>query len=253
MHVEEIIADAEGREVGLRIDRRRVVRVLGGLATLGVAVHLAALTLRPWSDSGVENASWLLLTEENTPATWLSSMLLAAAAALALWCALAARTDRRWWVALAGLLAFFSVDETASVHERLARVLLPDLDGVLNYSWIVLGAAAVLFVSVTSIGFLWRLPRATRRQIIVAGVVFVAGGLLVEGVAGWYVGDHGEGAVYYLISTVEEALELAGAVLFSAAFVAHAHRTGVSLRIHTATEGPAAAALEDRESTSTRG
>jgi hypothetical protein len=67
------------------------------------------------------------------------------------------------------------------------------------------------------------LPSRTRAGLIVAAVVFVSGGLVVEAVSGWYASLFGrEHFVYAIFTTVEEGGEMFGVTLFLAVLLEHA-------------------------------
>jgi hypothetical protein len=98
--------------------------------------------------------------------------LLLAAAFLA---ALARRVgdrDARHWAALAAVLSLLSVDEAASLHERLggpaAEVLGDALGGALHFAWVVPGVVLALVVGLAFLRFVLRLPPSTRRLVVAA-------------------------------------------------------------------------------------
>ena len=79
------------------------------------------------------------------------------------------------------------------------------------------------------LGFLRRLPRATRDSFLIAGAVFVGGAMGVEALGRRSILDadlaaHG---VQRLMVTLEELLENLGVVLFVAAVLRHLAATGV--------------------------
>jgi hypothetical protein len=62
--------------------------------------------------------------------------------------------------------------------------------------------------------FLFRLPKKTMVNFIVAGVVYVGGALGVELIGGRYREMQGINFTYKMIATVEESLEMLGVVMF---------------------------------------
>ena len=89
------------------------------------------------------------------------------------------RTGTPWkaWIGLALIMSFLSVDETASIHEKLIEPTQAFL-GVreeLYYVWIMpyLSAAAILFLSYFR--FFMKLPVRTRTLFILSGGIFILG------------------------------------------------------------------------------
>ena len=239
---EDATTDRSGPVPVVAISARFVV----GVALIGVAmVNIAnglAVAFRPWEDSdrvGVETAEWLLLVSENNPSTWLASILLALGACISLMVArVGPRSQRIGWYGVAGFLALLSLDEAASIHERLGVLFGSDGGGGLTYAWVLPGAALLAVVMVPFTGFLRRLDATLRRQLVSATAVFLSGGLVVEAIAGWWDGREGsDNIAYHLISAVEENLELLGAVLWIAALLGYLVREIVSVELRFRSRG----------------
>jgi len=200
------------------------------------ALGLAAVAIRPWDRPdafGAATADWLLLTHETNPSTWLTAALLLAVGGLAL-VALATAShaaERRFWLLTALVTCALSLDEVAAGHERMADVLR--VDGTVGtYAWVLPGLVLASIVSAAFARGVVVLPPRTRRDLAVAGVVYLAGALGVEAIAGWWDSGHGnENMPYHLISFVEENLEFAGVVLAGTAILGHAAARRRSLTI----------------------
>ncbi len=158
--------------------------------------------------------------EANVP-TWYASVTLLACAVLLAFIAASKRQSRdswwRYWAGLSAVFAYLSVDEGASIHELTiepVRALL-GTSGVLHWAWVVPGMIAVIGLGLLYLRFVLALPRSTRNLFIVAGSLFVGGALVVEMLgAGWFVQAGRRNIGYVLFWTVEEALEMAGIVVF---------------------------------------
>ncbi|MCP3919754.1 MAG: hypothetical protein GY711_29825 [bacterium] len=134
---------------------------------------------------------------------------------------LAARKDERtasaYWFGLAAIFVFMSMDEMLMLHEHLSEPLRSafDLPGYLYYAWVipyVIGIAVFLAVYVR---FLTSLPRRTAVLFVIAGATFVAGAVGFEMIGGHLYQDKGSDNIAYVaVQTVEEALEMAGIVIF---------------------------------------
>ena len=128
---------------------------------------------------------------------------------------------RSHWYGLSSLFLLLSIDETATIHERAGDALdqlappVSDLGGFLFYSWVIIGAAAVLLVSLVFLRFTLRLPKRTRTLFVVAAGVFVTGGLGAEMINAWLHDVYGTNTFAYAAMTVvEEVLEMTGVLIF---------------------------------------
>lgn len=164
----------------------------------------------------------LNVDDEASFATWYNAVLLAIAAALLAIRSVRARStdELGWdWTVLAVLFAALSADEIVGLHERTG-ILLQRAFGVSNYTWVFLGVLFGLVLLPWLFRFLARLPKRTRYMFQAAGVIYVGGALVVEGLSGVYVWVAGvEDIGYALIVSIEELFEMLGVVLFIAALL----------------------------------
>ncbi|MAS36671.1 MAG: hypothetical protein CL610_21885 [Anaerolineaceae bacterium] len=168
--------------------------------------------------------------EESIP-TWYATLLLfGAALLLAIITAAkvkAKATDTRPWLGLVVIFLYLSIDEGAAVHEVIADILQTQFTptGYLFFAWQIVAAPLVLLFGVVYWRFLFRLPPRTRNLFTLAGIIYVGGALVVEGISAnrWYL-DGGETFEYLAIATVEELSEMLGVVLFIYALLAYIAR-----------------------------
>jgi len=136
-----------------------------------------------------------------------------------------------------------SVDEASSIHELAIRPLRSALGvqaGVLYFTWVVPAGAAVLLVGIAYLRFVLHLPAATRRLFVIAGGVYVGGALGLELIGGYLASHHGgEGLAYLAEVTIEETMEMSGAVLFIHGLMGHIRRELGEVRITFGAAGPA--------------
>lgn len=166
--------------------------------------------------------------EANVP-TWFSVALLLVIALLALGVSTLLR-DRpgrsHWyWVGLAVVFAYLSVDELAGIHEELIPrlSLVVEARGALTYPWTIVAAPLVALFVLAYAPFLWRLPRRTAGLLLLAGALYVGGALGLEAVGGLIVDEDGRITLgYVLVTSAEELLEMAGAALCLYAVADHA-------------------------------
>jgi len=194
---------------------RRLLVVIALLAVLSLLGQYSALVLGHGRLLGF--VPEFGLDYENNIPTYFAALLLLGAAFLAWVVNRVARTRRdqfaRHWAVLAGILAYISVDEIASLHERL---ILPirhalDTDGIFYFAWVIPGIVLVILFVIAYARFFWALSARWKRLFAAAGAIYVAGGLGMEFVGGAYASQYGgETLVYAMISTVEEVLEMVG-------------------------------------------
>ena len=205
----------------LEASPRRVFRLMLATALLLAAVNLTLQAVHfftPFKMTGLVRL-FNLAREGNVP-TWYQSSTLLLCAALAAVVAVRAWRDRApfrvHWALTALFCLYLSADEAASIHEMSVRPLRAAFDttGLLYYPWIVIGGAVALAVAVASRRFLAALPARTRRTVVLAAVIFVAGALGVEALGGRYAELHGRANFGYgAIATLEETLEMIGVLI----------------------------------------
>jgi hypothetical protein len=116
-----------------------------------------------------------------------------------------------------------------SLHEATSSMIRGALgvsdEGALSQAWILLAAPLVLLFALVYLRFLLHLPARIRLLTVAAGCTYVAGALGME-VPGAYVrAVHGSDTfVYAVMTTIEESLEMLGAVLFLYAMAVYAER-----------------------------
>ena len=223
----------------LTIDPTRVLRVLLGT----IAVLLVLSLIGQYARFGLGHGRLLGFVPEfdvdgeNNIPTYVATVLLLGASGLLALIAAHVRAaggafQRHWW-GLAVLFAYLSVDEMASLHERLADLpFLPETTGLLHYQWVILGIPLVALFAFTYLRFFWHLPRRWKGLFVGAAVLYVGGAIGVEMLAGRYASLYGELHMgHALLVTAEEACELLGVALFVYALLDYLGAHGGALRV----------------------
>jgi hypothetical protein len=195
--------------------------------TVGITLAVAAFSIVLMShlaysfvfDRGV---GFLNVEAENSSFSWASSVATFAAGFAALLTALGGHRPRRY-LALGGILAWFSFDDSVQVHERLGEWATTNVfaarDDYAHALWLVvffplLGAAFLL---------LWQVSRelpSRGRFVLRLGLVGLVVGIAAEAAtAALYtvVGKGAESVLGALEIAVEEGSELAGWILIATA------------------------------------
>lgn len=198
-----------------------VVAVLAALSSASEALLsssiFSGLLQQGGSDDG-QTAIFALNAEGNLPSWYSSSSLLICAGLLAL-ISLASRGKvyRLQWAGLSLVFLYLSADESVSIHEKassLIGMLLP-FEGFSNFAWVIVYAPLTVIFGLFYVNFARSLPVETKRLFVVAGILYVVGALGMEAVDGLYASFYGESnIIYYLLTQIEEILEMLGVVVF---------------------------------------
>jgi hypothetical protein len=194
---------------------------LAGVAAILLAAHVMIMVI----NYRLVEVPWLIqqlfdLDEEQSFGTWFSVVILLFSGFLLL---IHAREQRaagnRWhsrWTLLGYGFLLLSLDELVGLHETLNTAMAKDL------SWVVPGAGAAALVGSAFIPFLRGLPGRTALLFLGAGALYLAGALGVESATEpmEYLGLL-DTLAYNLTTALEEALEMAGVILFLHALLAH--------------------------------
>lgn len=171
-------------------------------------VDLVAIAANPWTfPLGRQHAT---IAFEGGPWTWLSVALLVTTA-LVVHAATRLRADHSWWSAVAAVFGYLAVDEGLMVHERFDDVA--GTAGIAHFGWAIPGAVLLLVVAALFARWFFALESPLRQRLLVAGGLYVTGALVVEVLAGLWQTAHGEDRIFFLITTIEETLEVVGPML----------------------------------------
>lgn len=157
--------------------------------------------------------------EINLP-TWFSAGLWITAGILAGYFARRASRHRGSWALFCAVCLVFSIDETLELHERL-DVLGSELGRYLplqlGFTWVIPGILIAGLIGLSLLRMVLGLPRRSRAGLLAAGIIFVAGGVGVETLSGLFVQGDTLPWQFFLLTLVEESLEMTGIALGVAA------------------------------------
>jgi hypothetical protein len=182
--------------------------------------------------------------ERNVPACFAALNMLACAVLLAMLAVVRRRERDRTaigWAVLSALFLLFTYDELFDMHgaielplhEFLQARAVPRLVSFVPY-------AVIAAVALVLLHLLAALPAPTRRRIVVAGAVFIAGALLIDGRSA----DTADslGIPLHLAElgtqTIEELVEMIGIVLFTRALLRHTAEGGIEIAVPRAAPQP---------------
>lgn len=215
--------------------RPRKVAVI--LAAIALYLALQSIIVEYVIETVDQEANWQVLlaidifsvNRELTIPTWFSATLLLIATVLFALIAAAKRTSQDrytlYWIGLAAIFLYLTIDEGAAIHEIVADITQASLNptGFLTFGWQIIAAPLVLIFGLLYLRFLFHLPPRIRNLFILAGILYVGGALVVEAVSAnqWYLGG-GVTLQYLAIGTVEEFCEMLGVVVLIYALLSYA-------------------------------
>ncbi|RWX50783.1 hypothetical protein VU01_12643 [Candidatus Electrothrix marina] len=128
----------------------------------------------------------------------------------------------RYWLGLAGVFLFLSLDETFVLHERLGNYTeeyikstgILEASGLLYFPWIISYSILMIILGLLYFRFIFRLPRKTTVLLILSAIIFLTGAAGFDMLGGREAELHGYYTITYtVLYTIEEFLEMSGVVL----------------------------------------
>ena len=207
------------------IKKTRIIRNLFIFVGLLLIGNLISIYLRLQTSGVDEKVPRLIIKlfdfnlEANLPTYFSSLILLINGILLAL---IGARyrilAEKYWhWIGLAAIFFFLALDEMIQIHEQLRAPMeaLLDTSGLFYFAWFIPYIIITIIIGIAYFKFLMRLPKRILKFFIIAGVLFISGAVGMEAIGGMYSEQYGEETLaYYLMYTVEETLEMSGALVF---------------------------------------
>jgi len=231
-----------------RFSSGRMARVLFWIMGIIVTIHIVTLVLM-WG-FGHDNVHGLVHQfdvdgEDNIPAYFSFALLFAGAVLLAVIARrqpAEMRPRRIYWAGLSLIFTYLSLDEGFEIHERVGNLTARWLGAhqLQLYSWLIPYAIAMVVFLALYARFLFQLPPADQKRIVLAGFVYVMGAVVFEALGAWFVDVyHTEHAwLYDIESAIEETLEMTGSILFIYALMkyieAHISSRTPAKRVQTA-------------------
>ena len=219
------------------IDPRRVARFLAAIVTFLITVYVVG---RIWLHYGGPDYyrfnEFFNVDHENTlPTVYSYFALFLCSLLLSLLAAAKRQTGDSYavhWMILAGVFWFLALDEALALHERLIKVGIP---------WASVYAGGGVLFLLTYRNFIRDLPTTTRNLFILAGLLFVGGGVGIESLAGWRYEVNRGGKSYQALVALEEASEMGGIVVFIYALLAYiaAEMPGFQIVVQSSAPHPA--------------
>jgi hypothetical protein len=129
---------------------------------------------------------------------------------------------RYYWLGLAVVFLFLSLDETFILHERLGdytgeyikSTKIFEASGLLYFPWIIPYSILMTLLGLLYFRFILLLPRKTTILLILSAIIFLTGAAGFDMLGGREAELHGYYSITYtVLYTIEEFLEMTGVVL----------------------------------------
>lgn len=196
-----------------------------GITAVGLVVANTTTTIYlTWHERVYRSFVLLDIDREYNIPTFFSSFLLLF---VALILALITRLEENripssvlYWSILSWGFSFMAIDEVVSLHERLLspmRELLGNRRlGIFYFAWVIPAIVLIVVLALFFWQFWLHLPRRIRSTSLIASMLYLGGCIGFEMIGGYYAELHGtQNLVYSSIASVEEGLEMMGAIVFS--------------------------------------
>lgn len=129
-----------------------------------------------------------------------------------------AQGQKLWnWLGLSFIFVFLALDEMMQIHEQLNAPMtaLFNTSGLLYFSWFIPYSIITILIGIAYFKFMMRLPKSILKLFIFAAVLFIFGAVGMEAIGGMHAEKYGlKTLTYALMYSVEELLEMSGAVVF---------------------------------------
>ena len=121
------------------------------------------------------------------------------------------------WLGLSAIFIFLALDEMIQIHEQLRYPMeaLLNTSGVFYFAWFIPYIIVTAIIGIAYFKFMMRLPKHILKLFILAGVLFISGAVGMEMLGGMHSEKYGEqNLTYYIMYSIEETLEMSGAIVF---------------------------------------
>jgi hypothetical protein len=153
--------------------------------------------------------------EINVP-TWFSAGLWSVIGLITGYCARTAARFRISWGFFSFIAFFLSLDETLELHERLDVIgaeMATYLPFDLGFTWVLPGVLIAAVLCAFLVRLMLSLPGTVKLGLLASGVVFVSGAVGVETLSGLVLAEQGFAPSFFVLTLIEETLEMAGLAL----------------------------------------
>lgn len=214
------------KDVGIKLNPFYYAKVLAIVSVTFIFLHVITRIgyYADWGTLITKLTFWFNLDSEGNLPTFFSMFILLNASALLF---IISYLEFKWnksnytknWLILAFGFLYMAMDEILKLHEHLdgpiKQLFHLSSSKFFIFSWIIAGFAVVVILAIIFWKFLFSLPIRFRKLFIISALLFTGGALILEFISGAYLGfSETRELVYFLLTAVEEGLEMSGVILF---------------------------------------
>lgn len=208
----------------IKISSRETVLLFLEFVIMLTVLHCIAQTVIFYT--GNQELRWItgyvdLDIEKNIPSLY-SGFALFVSSLLFLCISSLEEKKRRYWLGLAAVFLFLSLDESFVLHERLSNYTeeyikstgIIKAGGLLYFPWIIPYSILMTILGLLYFRFILSLPRKTTVLLILSAIIFLIGAVWFDMLGGREAELHSYYTLTYIVLfTIEEFLEMIGVVL----------------------------------------
>ena len=169
------------------------------------------------------------LNEEKNIPTFYSTITLFISSCLCYFIALACKKQKDkeiyYWIFLAVILLFISIDEFICFHEYINKQLHNSLNtsGLLYFAWVIPYGILVIIICLIYYRFFKNLTAKIKRLFITALVLFVMGAIGIEMIWGAFIEIQiaNKATLFAFLTTLEESMEMFGVLILIYALISY--------------------------------
>lgn len=207
----------------LKINIKKIMTIFLIVVIILVFLHLIVIALlydQPDTTSAKILRLFHLDEEANFP-TFYSSLLFIISSMLLLFIGKLKsdfETNYKYWIVLSFIFLFLATDEIVQLHEKFSNIVYQKfhIGGIFRFSWWIVYALFIIILSVIYLKFFIRLPKRIQKIFLIAALVFISGSIILEIVGTYFysIDNNTKTFTFYVISSIEETLEMVGLVIF---------------------------------------
>ena len=171
-----------------------------------------------WQEFALDmlNTPFYLDAESNIP-TFINSLMLFIPSILlgliGVWKSSIRDKYRFQWALLSIIFLLLSIDEVATLHERLIKPMraIFGAEGIFYFAWIIPGIMAVIAFIIAFLTFFFHLDRKFKLLFFFSLAVYITGVIGGEMVSGYFASTVGlKNFTYAVVASIEESVEMIG-------------------------------------------
>jgi hypothetical protein len=148
--------------------------------------------------------------------------------------------DKKYWLVLSIVFLCLALDELIALHELLIRPTRDILENAsisstwLFFPWTIAGSIFVLVMGLFFYKFFFRLPSRYKVLFFISAALLIVGSIGMEILDGHFYNSDvttTSGLIYYLLTTLEESMEMIGGILFIYSLINYMQFSQLEIRI----------------------